>query len=78
MIPGYDTLDAATAELVAEYEGWTVTDTVLVVGMQCFDDDGERVGHVIVFPRGGSQPSYITTGLLHTAVNLIKGAGESE
>lgn len=74
-------LDAATAELLNERddcEGWTVVDTVLVVGMQCFDDDGDRVGHVIVFPRGGSQPSYITGGLIHRAVELIKGAGESE
>lgn len=70
------TLEAAIAAL-ANYCLDTddlVTDAVLVLGAQYFDDDGDRVGRVIVFPRGGSQPAYITKGLLHDARRLINQA----
>ncbi|SHQ63075.1 Uncharacterised protein [Mycobacteroides abscessus subsp. bolletii] len=43
------------------------TDYVVVVGSQWIDDVGDRVGGICIFPRGGSQPSYITTGLVATA-----------
>lgn len=47
-----------------------VTDAVLVLGAQCIDDDGD----LITFPRGGSQPPYITVGLLVGARQLIEQA----
>ncbi|UVO12814.1 hypothetical protein NM962_01195 [Mycobacterium sp. SVM_VP21] len=44
-----------------------ITDAVLIVGSQYVDDDGDRCGHVYMFPRHGSQPAYITMGLIKTA-----------
>lgn len=49
----------------------TPTDAVLVIGTQWIDSDGDRSGRVFVFPRTGSQPSYITTGLLQAALDAI-------
>jgi hypothetical protein len=43
------------------------TDAVLVIGSQSFDEDGDRTGCVTICPRGGSQPAYITAGLLAMA-----------
>lgn len=45
----------------------TVVDWVLVAGFQFFEENGDRVGGVSIFPRGGSQPAYLTVGLLHEA-----------
>ncbi|MDO3335141.1 DUF7213 family protein [Mycobacteroides abscessus] len=47
------------------------TDYVLVVGAQLIDDDGDRVGGVSYFPKGGSQPPYITAGLLEVARAML-------
>lgn len=53
-----------------------VTDAVLVLGAQYIDDDGDGLGRVIVFPRYGSQPPYITLGLLGEAGRLIRRAND--
>lgn len=54
-----------------------VIDAVLILGAQYIDDDGDRLGRVIVFPRHGSQPPYITLGLLDDARHLIHKANEA-
>lgn len=55
-----------------------VTDAVIILGAQYIDDDGDRLGRVITFPRNGSQPPYITLGLLDAAQNLIRNAEREE
>lgn len=57
-----------------------ITDGVLLLGLQRIDDDGDRGGRVLVFPRHGSQPPYITLGLIQSAQNLVANAqaGEDE
>lgn len=55
-----------------------VTDAVLVLGAQYIDDDGDRLGRVIVFPRHGSQPPYISVGLLESARRLIEQPDRGE
>ena len=46
-------------------------DAVLIVGMQHLDSDGDRLGHVEVYPRSGAQPSYVTRGLISEGVKLM-------
>lgn len=81
----YDALEPVIAELVATARGRediaaeddypeAITDAVLVVGTQWIDADGDRGGRVFVFPRHGSQPYYITEGLLHSALMKVTGA----
>jgi hypothetical protein len=66
-------LEAAIARCAELHtsEGEIVTDAVLVFGVQEIDDNGDRNGHVSVFPRHGSQPPYITVGLLTEGLRLI-------
>ncbi|SIC88120.1 DUF7213 family protein [Mycobacteroides abscessus] len=47
------------------------TDYVLLVGLQGVDDDGDRVDGVNFFPKGGSQPGYITRGLVATTSDWL-------
>lgn len=48
------------------------TDWVLLVGAMYIDDEsGQRGGVVEVYPRDGSQPAYITTGLVIAAAQLV-------
>lgn len=46
------------------------TDAVLLIGSQYFDG-GDRQGVVTICPRNGSQPSYITAGLLAMATSRV-------
>jgi hypothetical protein len=47
------------------------TDYVLLVGWMLYDEDNDRVGGVNCFPKQGSQPDYITTGLVTTAQQTL-------
>ncbi|MFT9573649.1 hypothetical protein [Mycobacteroides abscessus] len=75
----YRRLDEVVRELTAITEDesddgqprYTATDYVLIVGAQTIDNDGDRVGYVTVYPQGGSQPSYITTGLVAQARGFL-------
>ena len=51
---------------------------VLVVGAMWVDSDGDQGGGVGLFPKDGSQPAYITTGLLHTAAASIDKASRHD
>lgn len=51
-----------------------ITDAVLIVGAQTIDEDGDRLGRVIVFPRHGAQPPYISIGLVESARRMIDKA----
>lgn len=70
-------LDAVIQALMIEHHpdqlaaGAIPVDAVLVVGTQRIDDAGDRVGGVFIFPRTGSQPYYMTTGLLDAAKDLL-------
>jgi len=76
----YQKLDEVVRELTAITEDesdddgqlrYTATDYVLIVGAQTIDNDGDRVGYVTLYPQGGSQPSYITTGLVAQAEGFL-------
>lgn len=82
MSVGYAALEAAAdllvaqtrdaEEVAAEYDyPETVTDVVVVIGTQWIDNEGDRGGRVLMFPRGGAQPYYITQGLLHEALARV-------
>lgn len=69
----------AAVESIAAYcldSDEMVTDAVLVIGAQHIDDEGDRVGRVIVFPRHASQPAYITVGLIESARRLVDVASD--
>lgn len=51
-----------------------ITDLVIIVGAQHVDDEGDRCGRTLVIPRNGSQPTYVTKGLLTEALDLIRTA----
>ncbi|MFL0158489.1 DUF7213 family protein [Mycobacteroides chelonae] len=48
------------------------TDYALVVGNMYIDNDGDRCGYVVVYPRQGCQPAYITVGLVTTAQKIVQ------
>lgn len=52
-------------------DGDLAVDAVLLVGYQKYDDEGNRRSTTAIYPRNGSQPSYITMGLLHMALLRI-------
>lgn len=65
-----------TAEAIDEHGADVVdedvpTDAVLLIGSQNYYDDGDRVGCVTLCPRSGSQPAYITAGLLQMALARV-------
>jgi hypothetical protein len=66
-------LDAAieACHAITQDDRDVAVDAVLVIGCQTIDNDGDRIGNVEVFPRRGSQPSYVTRGLLEEATTLI-------
>lgn len=56
------------------------TDYVLLVGSM-FIHEGDRCGAVSIFPKDGSQPAYITNGLVESArwsLNRDRYAGGDE
>lgn len=55
-------------------EDEVVTDAVIIIGAQHIDKDGDRLGRTLTFPRHGSQPPYITLGLIDAAQALIRNA----
>lgn len=77
MSKSYQALDDAINALMQEHcddvlnDGAIPVDAVLVVGTQRIDADGDRVGGLWIFPRTGSQPYYLTTGLLDAARNML-------
>lgn len=47
-------------------------DAVLIIGYQAIDDDGDRTGRMLICPRSGSQPLYITKGLITQALDTLR------
>ncbi|NIH98912.1 hypothetical protein FHU31_005936 [Mycolicibacterium fluoranthenivorans] len=45
--------------------------TYYLVGWMAYDNDGDRFGGVSLFPKQGSQPAYITTGLVASAQHSL-------
>lgn len=76
-IAAYEKLDAAVTELHRLLElrdpepPSVLTDYVLVLGAMYLDAAGRRGGFTTVLPRGGSQPSYITKGLMREGLDLL-------
>ncbi|KAB7752773.1 DUF7213 family protein [Mycolicibacterium mucogenicum] len=76
-VAAYQALDAAVMELHRLVEARNpeppavATDYVLVVGAMYIDSSGDRNGVVEVFPKDGSQPAYVTTGLLDSALRMV-------
>lgn len=73
----YEALNDAAEALVSlvrveDDEGETITDTVLIVGTQWYDGDGDRCGRIMMFPRNGSQPYYITAGMLQSGLRHLE------
>ncbi|MEX3644475.1 DUF7213 family protein [Mycolicibacterium porcinum] len=67
----YAKLDEAIEELSAvfcEVDGEIPVDAVLIVGAQSVDDDGDR----------GSQPLYITSGLMSHGLAVLAHQGVAE
>ena len=73
----FDLLDQAIAALFTATRDDDNTphdvpvDAVLLVGVQRVDDEGDRIGYVEVYPRAGSQPAYITRGLIDEGRKLL-------
>lgn len=75
----YVQLNQAIEELLASDEDLNeddglpemVTDSVLLVGLQFVGHDGGRCGRMVLYPRDGSQPYYITEGLLYAALSAV-------
>lgn len=84
--PEAATRDSAYAALEAAINAFTQylghdyvpVDAVLIIGVQWIDDDGDRIGGINIFPRNGSQPVYITTGLLEQAKAMIMYETETD
>ncbi|OCB45572.1 hypothetical protein A5721_16395 [Mycobacterium vulneris] len=77
----YAKLDEAIEELSSVFcdaDGEIPIDAVLIVGAQSVDDDGDRVGGITVFPRHGSQPLYITSGLMSHGLAVLARQGANE
>ncbi|TDO18148.1 hypothetical protein EV580_1330 [Mycobacterium sp. BK086] len=77
----YSKLDEAATELFRLLERDTdnpgdppaiPTDYVLVVGSMYIDSDGDRCGITSHFPKDGSQPVYVTDGLLSQALAHLR------
>ena len=68
----FELLDQAIAACVglSGCDGVPV-DAVLIVGIQHVDSDGARLGHVEVYPRSGTQPSYLTRGIISEGSKLL-------
>ncbi|WP_043984379.1 DUF7213 family protein [Mycolicibacterium llatzerense] len=73
----YEQLDAAVATLHQLMESGepeppaVPTDYVLIVGSMFIDSEGGRCGVTRWFPKGRSQPTYITKGLLHEVLDAL-------
>lgn len=82
-VAAYRQLDAAVAELHRLMEQRDPdppsfpTDYVLVVGAMYVDEDGDRGGVVRWFPKDGSQPGYITVGLLDSASAVLRAGHDT-
>jgi hypothetical protein len=53
-------------------------DAALVVGVQWITDDGERRGNVMMLPRNGSHPAYITIGLFAGAEHNMNESSDDD
>ncbi len=58
---------ALQREMYEDYGDVLAVDAVLIVGAQWIDSEGDRCGDAGLLPRNGSQPAYITRGLVDDA-----------